>query len=275
MKTLLHQCLLLFLVFLPAAGSLAAEAPLVLLPTPGPQHVFGGGKRALPFQWRNPGEKLATVEIHCALFQASSTTAMPVGRVPWKTLSVLPGQTVLESALVELPAVRAETGCVLKWVDTNNTVLGTTKLRVYPTNLLHELEAVAPVGIYDPGNLLKPIFKAGELEFVDLQETESFTGKLVIALPVGAEPDAAARLKTRLKAFAREGVAVVFFRVVDPQPNEIPMPSYYLVRDGRGAIVVAPASAISNLANDPLAQLQLLHFSRFALRPETMPVPEL
>jgi hypothetical protein len=275
MEKLLHQYLLLSLVFLSETASFAAEAPIQLLSASGPQHVFGGGKRTLPLQWRNFGEKMASVEIQCALFQASSGTVIPVGKVSWKNLSVLPGQTVLESALLEFPTVRSQTDFILKWVDVSNTVLGATKVAVYPTNLLSELGNVAPIGVYDPSNVLKPLLRADKLEFVDLEESESFTGKLVIALPAEAEQGAVGRLRARLKSLAGKGAAAVLLQTSVQNANELPKPSYYLLRDGRGSIVVAQASAIADLANDPLAQLRLLHFARLALHPETLPVSEL
>ena len=41
--------------------------------------------------------------LRARLYQASSATAIPLSETPWKRLEVLPGQTVLESALIACP----------------------------------------------------------------------------------------------------------------------------------------------------------------------------
>ena len=64
---------------------------------------------------------------------------MPAGLVPWKTLEVLPGQTVVESAELNFPAVNAETRFVIQWLAGADRVLGVSDALVYPTNPLAQL----------------------------------------------------------------------------------------------------------------------------------------
>jgi len=72
--------------------------------------VFGNGSRAIWAKFHNPTAQPAEINLRFRLFQASASTMMPVGEPKtWKTITLLAGQTVLESLTVELPQVRAET----------------------------------------------------------------------------------------------------------------------------------------------------------------------
>ena len=143
--------------------------------------VFAGAARNVPLVWHNDGDKIWTGEISARIFQTSSATAVQLGEVPWKKLSVLPGQTVLESAPLDFPAVKAETKFLVQWIENTNHVLGKTEVLVYPTNLLAELKPLAgdePPGVFDPQNQLKPLLKRLKLEFSDLENSglEYFSG---------------------------------------------------------------------------------------------------
>src|SRR5215467_960443 len=82
--------------------------------------VFGGGTQQISVVWHNVGNVANESVIRTRLMQLSSTTAMPVGDAPWKTLQTLPRQTVLESAAFEFPAVRAETRFLIQWIEGTN-----------------------------------------------------------------------------------------------------------------------------------------------------------
>src|SRR5436190_585087 len=169
-------------------SSFAAQAQLELLPAPELPQIFGGGARTIALTLRNPGQKSFNQELSTRLYQVSSTTTAPRGTVPWRSLEILAGQTVTESASLIFPGVNAETRFVIQWIAGTNHVLGASEALVYPTNLLKELKPLVggqPLGVLDPHDLLKPLLKAAAVEFSDLADAnfDNYLGKLVIAGP--------------------------------------------------------------------------------------------
>src|SRR5579862_7212568 len=120
-----------------------AWAQLQLLPDRELQQVFAGRAREIAVVWHNAGRQPAKAEIHTRVFQTTSATAVQLGEYLWKNLQVLPGQTVLESAQLDFPDVKAETRFLVQWLENTNRVIGVTEVRVYPTNLLKELRPLA------------------------------------------------------------------------------------------------------------------------------------
>src|SRR5215472_6038703 len=70
-----------------------------------PCHLFAGAGRRIPLVWHNADDRAVTNDVRLRLYQTSSTTAAPLVERFWKRLTVLPGQIVLETASLELPAV--------------------------------------------------------------------------------------------------------------------------------------------------------------------------
>src|SRR5579863_9257910 len=152
-----------------AAGTLPAAAQLQLLPDQAPQSVFAGNARKVSVIWQNPGSDTVSADLHAHILQATSATTAPWNDVAWKKLQVLPGQTVMESAQLDFPAVRARTKFLVQWVGGSNDVCGVTEILVYPTNLLAELKSLAvdsSLGLYDPQNQLKPLLKNLNIRYV-------------------------------------------------------------------------------------------------------------
>ncbi len=178
----------LTLLALGGCWPILALAELQLLPDTQPQRVFNGSTRAVDVVWHNPDDRTADVDIYARIFQTSSSTAVPLSGAPWKKLEVLPEQTVVESARLEFPAVRAETKFLVEWLENSNNIIGQTEVWVYPTSLLAELKPLAgyePLGVFDPQNLLKPLLANLKLNFTDLENAglENFSGKLAIIGP--------------------------------------------------------------------------------------------
>src|SRR5947207_799231 len=149
-------------VLISAASSIAAQqlAQIELVTQTERQKVFGGGQSSVSLMWRNLGDDTAKAPISMRLFQASSATAVPLREAGWKTLEILGGQNILETATLDFPVVRAETRFFVQWVQQTNHVLGITEVWVYPTNILQELSVLAdqrPLGVFDPQNRLKPL----------------------------------------------------------------------------------------------------------------------
>ena len=127
------------------------------------------------------------VSISARVYQTTSATAAPYSKRLWKTLELLPGQTILESATFDFPLVRGETPFLIQWVEGTNHVLGVTEVLVYPPDLLKELGNLAgqkPVGVFDPADRLKPLLKNADVAFFDfeLSRFDNFEPLLAIIL---------------------------------------------------------------------------------------------
>ena len=253
--------------------------PLSLLPSLQAHAVFGGGPRTIPMTWLFVGAKPFSQILRLRAFLLGDSIALPAINAPWKRLEVLPGQTVMETARVNFPEVRAATPFLIQWIGDNNTVLGTTPVIVYPTNLLAELKpltAETPIGLLDPENTLKPLLKSAGVEYADLEETalDSPPGKLAIAGPFSDWTRMPPDLGRRLEALAKRGIGVVWLlpppALLRPgeRPREPASPTFYALPHNRAALVIAQASMTTNIAENPLAQLNLIQLSKQALNPE-------
>jgi hypothetical protein len=256
-----------------------ALAQLELVPAEMAATAFSGEGRRMPVVFRNVSAQTIEADLRIRLLQASSSTAIPLGETPWKKLQVLPGQKVLETARMAFPAVKAESRFLVQWVNANQQVLGVTEVMVYPTNLLAELKALAgetPLAVLDPANQLKPLLKELKVEVEDLERTEleNFTGKLALFGPFAAKEQMPARLPRRIAARCKTGLAAVW---IQPPAGRLPkfQPSFYPVQLGQGTVVVAEARMVADLAENPVAQLNLVRLARLAMRPEPFALPGL
>lgn len=261
-----------------AANLIGRCAQVAVVPTDEPQRLFGSGDRLVNVLISNRSDKAVSLHAKVRLVQLTSATAVNVSESPWRELKIWPQQTVVESAQVYLPEVKAETRFLIQWVEGTNIVFGTTEILVYPTNLLAELKMLAgaaPLGVFDPAGQLKPLLKAVAVEFQDLLEdgTDKFTGKLAIFGPFDARKTMRAGLADDIRALAKRGAAVVW--LLPPPGRRVPLkPSCYAVPVGAGAVVVAQVEMVSRLAENPAAQVNLLQLAEAALRPEPLDLPE-
>ena len=307
MNPFTKTCLLLLL----GAFTGTARGDLAVVRDGEPTRVFAGAARQIAVVWQHTGDAAVTADVRMRLIQTSSATAVTIGEWPWKKLQVLPGQTVLEKASLDFPEVKAETRFVIKWLDgssgtgvppvrsSNGTekdpahgaspeqirkmpvpLLGTTEVLVYPTNLLAELKTLAGeeqlLGVFDPDNVLKPLLKAVGIEFADLEDTgiADFRGKLAIIGPFATREQMPGDLTERIEKLARKGAGAVWLQP-PPRPREKLQPSFRTVTIGEGTVIVAQPQLIANLADNPPAQLNLLHFCRLARVPEPSRLPNL
>jgi hypothetical protein len=268
-------CLAIVLVVNPSFPSLRAEVQI--LPAREPERVFSGGVRTVPVVWRNSSDLPTNLTLSMRLYQASSATAAPLTLTPWKELNILPGQTVLESVSVNVPAVKAETQFLLQWLQGSNNVVGVTEIGAYPTNILRELEVLAgveAVAVYDPLNRLKPLLHAVGVDFSDVAENglEHFLGKLAIIGPFESKAQMREWLPGSIRGVASKGAGVVWIQPPS-QPGEEKKPSFYTVLEGKGAVVVVQAGVIGDLEQDPQAQLNLVRLCRQAVKPQPLRLP--
>ena len=266
--------------------AVSTAGQLQILPPEQSPVVFGGEIRALQIIFRNSGERPIEATLKTRLFQLSSTTRMPAGEAePWKRLTVLGGQTVLETARVKFPDVRTTTRFEVRWMDDEDKAVGQTLVTAYPTNLLQQLADLAgekPPGIFDPHEQLTPLLRALKVEFDDLTEgerLETWRGRLAILGPFDAKQPPPREMQKRATALAARGVSVV---LLAPQheradsavraPNALR--SAVVIRPvGTGRVVTAASELVAGLATQPLAQEKLIELARLTVAP-SLPLTE-
>lgn len=253
-------------------AALAAGA-VEVVPPAAPQRVFAGGVRAVEVRLRNDAAEPARVEVRVHLFQLTSVTAAPVGGVrAWKTLTVQPGQTVVESASVELPVVRAATRFAARWLDAGGRLLGVTEIWAHPDNLLDALKPLAggqPIGVAEGKPGLQLVLVARGIPVAEMKHAEDwnrFRGRLAFVANQPESTQGELRLEPALLARAKEGLAVVWFQT-PPAISPPALPVVERVRVGRGTVLLAPASLLDGLAATPAAQLALVRLAELALAP--------
>jgi hypothetical protein len=257
----------------------AARSQLQLLPDKLPAAVLAGNARTIPVIWRNAGNKSIAAAMRLRVYQTSSATAVPVKEIPWKKLQLLPGQTVLETARIDFPAVNAETEFLIQWLEATNLVRGETAVLVYPTNLLHELNGLLGKdnpGVLDPNDVLKPLLRQNGVEFSDLDEMalEDFRGHLAIIGPFKSRTQVRDGLTQAIQKIARKGVAVVWIQPPVASSETI-KPSFYFVPEGIGTVVVVQSDLVADLAENPRSQQNVNYFCKLALHPALFPLPDL
>ncbi len=255
------------------------QAQIELAPDKEPQCIFAGDFRPITVVWHNVSDKTVDAEVRARLYQTSSATVAPLSEKPWKKITILPGQTVLESAQLDFPAVNAETRFLIQWLEGANRVIGKTEVLVYPTNLLKELKPLlgeSAFGVLDPNNELKPLLNQNRVDFVDLGETalEDFQGKLAVIGPFQSKTQIREGLAQTIQKIARKGAAVVWIQP-PPEPRDLITPSFYIVPEGKGTVVVVQSGLITGLSENPKSQLNLIYFCKLALNPEQFPLPDL
>jgi hypothetical protein len=258
----------------------AAQAQVTLVPPADIPRLFGGAAASLNPVWRNQGDRNVDIEVRALILQTTSATAVRFAEVPWKRLQVLPGQTIIESATLDFPAVNAETPFLIQWLGEGTNLLGRTEVLVYPTNLLAELkplsgETPGVLGVFDPLNQLKPILRSLRITFADLEVTalETFRGNLAILGPFATAPLLRQGMAAQVGKLAAKGVAIVWLQP-PPGPRDNLQPSFRTVPFGHVDVVIAQAHTVTILPASPQAQLNLIHFCRLARHPVPPRLPD-
>ena len=267
------------LIGLLCAWPVLAEAQLQLLADKEIQAVFAGDARDVSVMFHNPAQTNCELDFRVRISQASSSTAVPISENAWKRLLVPANETVLESARLDFPDVRAETKFIVQWTVNSNQVIGPTEVLVYPTNLLRELKSLLgeeTFGVLDPNNELKSLLKSDGVEFLDLGEMalEDCTGKLAIIGPFHSKDQIREGLAQAVQRTARKGMAVVWLQPPSGAKADI-KPSFYTVPEGRGAVVIVQPELVANLSDNPKSQLNLVYFCKLALNPAPQQLPNL
>jgi len=267
---------LLTMLWALAPFTLAAQLQMVVGERP--VHAFGGRQSQMDVRIRNSTAAAIEAELSYQLVQASSSTVAPIAaRKVWKTLRVLPGQTVVDTILVAWPEVRATTHFFVLWTGGDRR-LGTAEVWIHPQSLLSELGHVSQgnLGILDPNRELSPLLKKAGLHYQDLdgRALETFDGPLVVLGPFASAKQMPAGLDEEIRRLAQRGTAVVWIvPAAGLQPLER-LPKDYLVRTGGGGVFVASTESVAHLHESPLAQQNLVRFARLALGLEQVALPK-
>jgi hypothetical protein len=268
----------LALAWLAGWNGLEAFAQFQVVTDPDRPRVFAARTNALAVRVHYAGAQAATASFSVRLIQLNSATTIRIGDFPWKQMSLLPGQTILDVAQVGFPAVNAETRFLVQWFQGVSNVVGRAEALVYPTNLLARLKLLAgddPLGVFDPTDEVKPLLRSLAVAFQDLVEdgTDKYRGQLAIFGPFESKAQMRASLKDDIRSLAKRGVAVVWLQPLSR--TSVPLkPSFYVVREAEGAIVVAEHGLVAHLAERPEAQLNLLRLAEEALHPTPLDLPE-
>jgi hypothetical protein len=252
-------------------GTVGARAGMQIIPDAKPQQVFAGLGRPVSLTCRNAGEETLAAAVAARIYQVDSATAAPMADVSWKNIRILPGQTILESARFDFPAVKARTRFIIQWHVAGN-VLGTTDVLVYPTNLLDELKLLAGgtngTGVFDPGGEWSALLKS--TGFVDLGNAplEGFRGKLAVIRSGDSTNGIDASLARTVKELARHGVAVVCIGPPAASPDEL-QPSFYSVSEQNALIIFVQPELVARPGQDPRSQLNLVYLCKLALKPKS------
>ncbi len=224
-------------------------AQLEIVPDDQPQAVFADKPQTVRLVIHNKADKQMDADMTTRLFQATAATAVPIGEAqPWKTLHVLPGQTIIETATFTFPAVRAATRFLVQWGE-----LGRTSVLVYPDDLLKGLGKLTgdnSLGVFDPDNKLKPVLKHAGVKYADF-EIETENCRLILVW--------SARLPEIVATHAKKGMGVVWIR-----PTKASVA--YADRLEAGRVVVVPPAMLVGLGETPSPQLNLLRFAELAVQ---------
>jgi hypothetical protein len=258
-----------------------AQAQLRIVTNAEPQSIFFGSARNISATFYNPDEQEFKSAVRMRIYQATSATAVSLSEKPWKELRVLPHQTVLETAQLDFPFVKARTRFIIEWAEAANRVIGKTEVLVYPTNLLEELGRLVDdsgenLGVLDPQRQFKPALKRSAIKFIDLGESEldEFSGKLAIVGLCGPDDPEWNGLTARISKLAQKGTPVVWVPW-PPRTRDHIRPSFYVVPKNAASVVVVSPEVVADLAENPQSQLNLVYLCRLALHPQPELLPDL
>lgn len=244
------------------------------------QTVFSGEHRVLSVQLSNKGDHMVEHALSTRLWQASSATLMPVGeRVPWKTMQILPGQTVLEKLDQSFPDIQTVTLFELAILDSNTNELGRLRVRVCPRDILSQVARLSggkPPGVLDPENTVKPTLMQQRVLFQDLDDNagfDNFSGALAIIGPVTRDRrESEAQSQRVTKALSKRPLSLVW--ILPPQIDGDALPGMWMIRYETQAVVMVQSSEIANLATSPTSQIHLLQAVSLARKPELLQLPK-
>jgi hypothetical protein len=244
------------------------ETDLAVWCVPESPHLFGGTRGQIKVHLHNHGNEPVEIDARFRLLQLSSATVVPLSEAPWKRIPMLADQTVVESFSFDLPSVRAETRFLVQWFDGTRRI-GSTPLHVYTTNLLSELGLISGpgsgLGLWDPGDGLKPLLRMSGVAFVNLEQDgwESFRGRLAIVLS-GPDPGVDRPGAREIRSLIGKGVNLVWIRPTTKRGLRS-SPGLHTFRHSPGSMVLVHPDWMRDLGVRPESQLILLDACRLVV----------
>jgi hypothetical protein len=250
-----------------SASLAAADAQLVLEESA--HTVFAGEPQQIRVLFHNPTELRLDVEVWARVYQASSATLMPLGdSAPWKTLTVLPAQTIVESFPLTLAAVRCRTAFQVHWREKAGQEIGRSHVVAWPRNLLAQLNTFAgaqPLFLFDPQSQLKLVLERANVKVETVlsgPDLAAGAGRLAVVVPPSAplEP----MLLSHVKKRAEKGFASVVLLQATTAVSAALAP-VLIVSPGSGTIVVVRGFPVAALADSAATQRDLLRLAEWAV----------
>jgi hypothetical protein len=225
------------------------------------------GKNQLAIAWTNCAAERVSVEVKGRWFQMSSALGMPLPLEVTQKIEIAPNQTALKPITIDAPEVRARSSFLIQWRDADDQGLGTTKMTVYPRDILRELESIAggqPPGVVDGRGMFLRAFKAAKIEAHEMrpQETGGFRGKLLIV----ADADRSASTGS-LIAVAAQGAIVISIAPPLMDEKQPLRPNFYGRAHGKGMLIFVQESFLESFDTNAEAQLRLVEICRMAAKP--------
>ncbi len=231
--------------------------------------VFTGAPQQVQVRFRNPTEQRLDTAVWTRLYQASSATLMPLGdATPWKTLSLLPGQTIVETFPLKLPEVRCRTAFQVHWREKAGQQIGRSHIVAWPRDLLEQLNTLAgaqPLDLFDPQSQLKLVLEEANVKVETVltgPDLAATAGRLAFVVPPSAPVEP--MLLSHVKKRAEKGFASVVLLPTTTAFSDA-LPPALLVSPGSGTIVVVRGFRVAALADSPATQRDLLRLAEWAV----------
>jgi hypothetical protein len=239
-----------------------------------PATVFSGREQTVQVMFHNSGNAAVKETPRYRIFQASSSTLMPLGpAIRWKLLEVLPEQTILETVPVTIPAVKSITRFQIHWLDESGKSKGHTEFVAYPVDPLANLKALArdhPPGIFDPEARIIPQLKELQVHHVALADEAAlseFNGRWVFFAPATLSTAALDKLTPKLLARARGGLSVIHLQPDDKLGHFAGTMEIFHM--DRGLVVKTQERQLKDMLQSPRAQQHLARLSEIALNADS------
>lgn len=236
-----------------------------------PMVVFTGREDTILVPFQNESEKSADIAVSLRLYQLTSSSAVPMGvATPWKTVTVPAGKTLLETATVNLPDVRALTVFRATFLS-NDSEIGRISILGLPAGSIRELLKGEAVGVFGGDGELGQFLTTEGVTTVSADDTNS---KVVIAGPFFKDSTVPSDLNSRVQEWNARGASVIlllphrYFAKSDAAGLDF---LTGVVRTKSGTVATADASNLTNLKQAAAAQLALHQLLSLALERETFP----
>lgn len=254
-----------------AAAVVQVALPIDIKPVESGLVALSGSSRSIQVAVHNSGDTAFDGTLSTHVVQVATSVTVPItGPRPWKTVSVAPGQTIIESITETFPEVKARTRFDVVWLDDQNNTLGRVSVMVYPADVFERFNefasAESPIGLWQVPDQPRQWFVNADIEAMQLSDSRrlnQFKGQLVVVWPSSMSERLTSEFENALHARILNGMRVV--ELIDREDVRSDLAPFIQRNEiGRGVLVRAP---LSWLNEDPeIAQLRLVWLAELAMR---------